>query len=104
MQTAAEKRAHAREYESAKRKQRTAEGRCVRCGVKLEDGNGHALCPECRAKFGEYLRERRKWFRLSGACIWCGRIAREGRVLCEKCARSMAESERKRREVGNAEY
>lgn len=95
----AEQRARMRASQLARRQRLMAAGVCYLCGTPLED-KARTVCPDCLKKRADYMRERRKWLKLSGACIFCGRIAREDRVLCERCAQRQKEYVMKRKEKG----
>lgn len=82
-----------RERAREKYMERERNGLCVICSVPLPDGHETKLCQKCRDKQKQYCRERYAYLKMSGGCVWCGKIAREGFVLCMKCA--IAQSERR---------
>ena len=94
---AAQKREKERIRQSKRRAERVASRECYHCGIQLPQDYDRKLCPDCRVKMNAYFRERYKWRKLSGACVLCGRIAREDRVLCEKCAAQQSETARARK-------
>lgn len=56
-------------------------GLCTRCGAKTLNGT---LCEECKIRFGDYLKERRKVFRSKGLCAKCGKRSCK-MYLCDIC-------------------
>jgi len=97
MTIAAQKREKERIRQSRRRAERVAAGECYHCGAQLPLNYDRKLCPDCRGKMNAYFRERYKWRKLSGACVLCGKIAREGRVLCERCAAQQSATARARK-------
>lgn len=81
---------------------------CPCCGVNKPVGN-YVCCHECRAKFRECQKKRRKKnkdeiyqknreryyrYKEQGLCVNCGKPTNSGKVLCQKCANK---TNRKRR-------
>lgn len=93
--------------------ERVAQQRCGRCGKQDNNTlNGHTLCYGCTEKTTAALkksyykhheerkkamRERTNWLKSKGVCIVCGREkAREGFLMCQKCATKENERQRKK--------
>ena len=68
------------------RAQMIADRICYECGQPLPDWETHTRHEACRERHNAMMRERYQYMRMSGACQWCGRIAREGMVLCWDCS------------------
>ena len=70
-------------------------GLCTRCG-KQEPLEGRTVCEPCREARGEREREQYAARRDAGECGKCGAPAPDGSARCERCARSVAKSSRKK--------
>ena len=87
---------------------------CYKCNQPLPDGWPHTRCQRCREIGNARRRELYEYRKMSGACQWCGRIAREGMVLCWDCSlkksrmgaerRAAEKAAREKSEAENGEF
>lgn len=70
---------------------------CLRCKAPLPEGETRLECAKCRKRTRDYQRERYEYRRLSGACVWCGRIVEEGFSTCAACRKMAREKDHVKR-------
>lgn len=100
MRTRAERKEFDRKRYLARMERAAAEHLCYTCMRPLPEGWPRRQCQECRERQRELHKDRYGYRKLSGACVRCGRIAREGRVLCEACWAAQSERQKEARHGG----
>lgn len=100
MRTRAERKALDRQRYEARMEKARAEHLCYTCMQPLPEGWKRGQCQACRERQRALHKDRYGYRKLSGACVRCGRIAREGRVLCADCWEKQLQYQREARNGG----